>query len=384
MSLASAEAAEARRKAATAPGNANLKLGPTAWRFAAGLGVEYSSNLRLESSDPKGDFSFSPSIEATMSWPVSEKNGLNLTLGGGYQAYSRYTEYNRWFITPGSQISFDLYAGDFWVNFHDRFSITTDNYQDPTVVGSADYSQLQNDAGVGVIWDLNKLIARLGYDHLNYMVLTGGQGQPDGRQEVFSLSGGYLLGGHAEAGLELGGGLIHYDSSGTNTLYTDATQWSVGPYFQSQLTDYMRLRAAAGYTAYTPQESDLSEFSGMYAQLELSHRVNRFVDYALGGGRSISFGFFGGTIDLYTARLLANWRVIRDFTLSTGFLYEHGQQLSVDQENFDRFGPSIAIGHRFVENLSTSLSYQYFSRLSDLPDRDYDAHIANLSIRYQF
>ena len=39
MSLAGAQAAEARRKAAATVDYYNLKLGPTAWRFGTGLGT---------------------------------------------------------------------------------------------------------------------------------------------------------------------------------------------------------------------------------------------------------------------------------------------------------------------------------------------------------
>ena len=52
MSIASAEAAEARSKAASTIGYYNLKLGPTAWNFGAGLGVQYNSNVNNVESNP--------------------------------------------------------------------------------------------------------------------------------------------------------------------------------------------------------------------------------------------------------------------------------------------------------------------------------------------
>ncbi len=87
MSIASAQAAEARRRAATTIGYYNLKLGPTAWNFGAGLGVEYNSNVNYTETNPEGDFIFRPQINTRMLWPVSEQNSINLALGGGYSAY---------------------------------------------------------------------------------------------------------------------------------------------------------------------------------------------------------------------------------------------------------------------------------------------------------
>src|SRR4029077_17433808 len=101
----------------------------------------------------------------------------------GYSAYIIHPELSRFYITPGSELSFDIYSGDFWINFHDRFSISENSYQDPTVTGNGDYSQLQNALGVAATWDLNKVLVRGGYDHVNYQTISGGAGQPNGQSE---------------------------------------------------------------------------------------------------------------------------------------------------------------------------------------------------------
>ena len=84
MSMASAEAAEARRRAATTIGYYNLKLGPTAWNFGVGLGVDYNSNVNNTESNPEADFIFRPQINTRMVWPVSDQNSINLALGGSW------------------------------------------------------------------------------------------------------------------------------------------------------------------------------------------------------------------------------------------------------------------------------------------------------------
>src|SRR5262249_40277319 len=147
--------------------------GPTAWRFESGLGLEASDNIRLETLDPKADVIFRPEISARMTYAVSAGNNINLALGAGYSAYAQHSEFNRWFVTPGTELSFDVYADDFWLNSHDRLSIQENSYQDPTVVGVANYAQLQNAAGVTTTWDLNKMAVQIGYDHVNYVELSG-------------------------------------------------------------------------------------------------------------------------------------------------------------------------------------------------------------------
>jgi hypothetical protein len=392
MSIASAEAAEARRRVATTIGYYNLQLGPTAWNFGTGLGVEYNSNVNLVEQNPEWDFIFRPQLNTRMLWPVSEQNSINLALGAGYSAYVRNPTLDRAFITPDSGLSFDLYAGDFWINLHDRFSITEDTYQDPSVAGSGNYSQLQNALGFTTAWDLNKAIVRVGYDHVNYDTLNGdnGQnfsGQPSGYSEVFSSSAGYYLKPAMLLGVELGGSLITYTTTTTNTPYSNANQWNVGGFYDTPVSEYIHLIAHAGYTVYSPESSGAttaSDFSGMYGQLDITHRVNQYVEYTLSGGRNISVAFAGGTIDRYFARWQAGWKIVRKVTLGTSFSYEHGTELDVGGETYNQYGPGISLSRAITAKLTSSLGYQYYWRDSNQPNRNYTVNVVSLNLNYTF
>ena len=60
LSMAGEAAAAAQRRANSTIGYYNLKLGPTAWNFNAGLGVDYNSNVNYTEDDPEADFIFRP------------------------------------------------------------------------------------------------------------------------------------------------------------------------------------------------------------------------------------------------------------------------------------------------------------------------------------
>ena len=386
--MASAAAAEARRKAASTTGYYNLKLGPTAWNFSAGLGLEYNDNVNLTQNSPEADLIFLPQINTRMRWPVSDQNSINLGLGAGYAAYLQHPDLDRPFITADSDsgLSFDLYVGDFWINLHDRVSITENAYQDPSVAGTGAYSQLQNSLGVTTVWDLNKVLLQFDYNHVNQVTLTGNQGQSDGQSEVLSASAGYALKPGVLLGVELGGALLHY--TGTNTPYSDASQWNAGAFYETQVSEYVHFRGSAGYTVYTPESSGTngtgSAFDGMYAQLALTHRVNRYLDYSLSGGRTISSSLFGGATDLYYANLQANWNVLRGISLPTSFIYNHGTTLVSGGETYDQYGPQITLGRSLTANLSSSLAYQFYWRGSDLPNRNYMVNVVSLNFSYRF
>src|SRR6266478_1882883 len=95
MSLAGAEAAEARRKAASTLGFYNFNLGPAALRVGASLGVEVSDNVNNSATNAEADVSFRPAVNAQLLWPVTDQNSLNLTVGAGYSVYAQHSSLNR-------------------------------------------------------------------------------------------------------------------------------------------------------------------------------------------------------------------------------------------------------------------------------------------------
>lgn len=392
MSLAGAEAARARREAGSRTDLYDLHLGPTWWAFGAGLGVDFSDNLRGTAVNQETDASFRPEIDTQMRWPVSDVNTLNLSVGAGYVFYVMHPEYDRPFITPGSELSFDIYAGDFWINVHDRFSIQENGYLDPTVTGIGDYERLDNAAGLSVTWDLNKIIAKVGYDHVNYMALGEFRSLPDAQLEVFSSSAAWLIRPGIMAGVDGGATLVKYiglgDSLYYRLYYSDGTQWNVGAFYEAQISEYISGRASLGYSVFTPETGlaalTRGEFNGVYAQLSARHRLNQYVDYSLNGGRLLNFAYYGGMLDQYFAGIDARWHFVRKTGLVTSFNYQHGSNGGIGLEKFDWFGPSISLERQITAKLTATLAYHFYWRGSNLPNRDYTANVVSLRAVYRF
>ena len=386
-SLAGAKVATSRHEAALQMARPAFKVGPSIWSVGAGLGLQASDNIQLESADPKSDFAFHPEIHARMLCPVSDKNALNLAFRTGYSAYVVHPELNRFYIGPESKLDFEIYAGDFRINFHDRCSLLENNYEDPTVVGSGDYTRLENAVGATALWDLNKAIVSFGYDHINYISYGANTAAfPDAQSDVLFSSAGYQLKPGLLTGLELGGTLFQYEASGTSYV-SDALQWTIGPFVDLQLSDYLTCRVGAGYSAYTPEGDSkpaTEDNYGLYAQVALTHRLNKFVEYTFTGGKNITFALYSGTVDLTYARLVTNWQVIRKWNMAICLAYEHGSDVTVGGETFDRFGPGISLERSVTRSMTASLEYQFYKRTSNLPNRDYNTNILMARLNYEF
>ncbi len=99
-----------------APATITSRSGRLYWRFELqSLGLQYNDNVLLGQVGRQGDFIISPSLDARFRWPISDKQSLNLTLGAGYWVYAQHPALDRFFISPNSEVSFDVYAGDFLI-----------------------------------------------------------------------------------------------------------------------------------------------------------------------------------------------------------------------------------------------------------------------------
>jgi hypothetical protein len=302
-----------------------------------------------------------------------------------------HPEFNRFYIGPESELNFEMFAGDFRIDLHDRCSLLENSYEDPTVVGSGDYTRLENAAGVRALWDLNKGLLSLGYDHINYIPYSGDSATtaafPDAQSDVLSFSTGYGVKSGLLAGLEIGANLYRYATSGSPRL-SDALQWTVGPFVDVQLSDYLRFSAGGGYSAYVPQNNHgaltIEDDYGFYAHVTLTHELNQFVDYTVSGGKNIAFALYGGTVDLTDARLKMNLHLIRKYAMALWLAYEHGTDVSAGGETFGRFGPGISLERSLSERMAASLEYQFYLRDSNLPNHGYTTNIILARLTYEF
>ena len=113
-SLAGQEAAEARHQSIeNIP--YNLLAGPVRFRFSITTGVEYNDNINLAQVNKESDVIIRPQFNINAIWPVTQLNTLRLDLGIGYWLLSGALEFNNnaILISPGSQLSFDIFVQDF-------------------------------------------------------------------------------------------------------------------------------------------------------------------------------------------------------------------------------------------------------------------------------
>jgi putative beta-barrel porin BBP2 len=385
-SLAGEAASEARRQDIDRLPY-NLMVGPVRFRVSATMGVEYNDNINYAEVNTQDDVILHPQLNLDGIWPVTQINTLTLNLGIGYSIYLDHSEDNTngILISPASQVAFDIFVNDFRINIHDRPSLQQDPIAEPVLSGTQDYGRFQNTGGVSVLWDLNKIVLTLGYDHYTYISTTSNFDYLNRNAEELSGSAQVAVSSTTSVGLESYAVFNYYDQN----ILNDSTDYSVGAFVESQITNYLKLRLAGGYQAINFDQggfvADFSDLSDYYVNLLLTHRLNSAIRQTLSAGHESQLGVNSNYITLNFVRHTVSWNIIRNTLLSTEFFYEDADESGgfID-EHLHRYGGAITLGYQLTPHVTLGLRYQYTKKDSDVILRDYEQNRVSLDGTYSF
>jgi hypothetical protein len=365
----------------------NLMVGPVRFRLSATMGVEYNDNINFAEVNKQDDVIFHPQINLNAIWPVTQINTLTMDLGIGYSIYANHSEANTngILISPASQLSFDIFVGDFRINIHDRPSLQQDPIAEPVISNTVDYGRFQNTGGVSVLWDLNKIILTLGYDHYTYISTTSNFDYLNRNAEELSGTGQIAVSSTTNVGIESYAVFNYYNQNVLN----DSTDYSVGAFVETQLTNNLKLRLAGGYQAINFDHggtvADFSNVSDYYVNLLATHRINSFIRQTISAGHENQLGVNSNYITLNYVRHTVTWNIIRNTLLSTEFFYEDANESGgfID-EHLHRYGGALTLGYQLTPHITLGLRYQYTQKDSDVALRDYKQNRVSLDGTYSF
>jgi hypothetical protein len=385
-SLAGEAASEARRQDIDRLPY-NLMVGPVRLRVSATMGIEYNDNITYAEVNKEDDVIFHPQLNVDAIWPITQINTLTLDLGIGYSIYADHSEANTngILISPSSQLSFDIFVGDFRINIHDRPSLQQDPIAEPVLSGVVDYGRFQNTGGVSVLWDLNKIVLTLGYDHYTYISTTTDFEYLDRNAEELTGTAQVAVSSTTSVGLESYAVFNYYDQHVLN----DSTDYSVGAFVESQISNNVKARVAAGYQGINFDHggfvADFNDLSDYYANILLTHRLNNSIRQTIAAGHEAQLGVNSNYIKLNYVRHTVAWNVIRNTLLSTEFFYEDANESGgfID-EHLHRYGGALTVGYQLTPHVTLGLRYQFTKKESDVPLRDYEQNRVSLDGTYSF
>jgi hypothetical protein len=403
-SLAGDAAAEAQRLQQSAPQAYTLKEGDFRLLAVPSLEMDWNDNVNLSKSNAESDFILEPFLQLTGSYPLTQHNLLRLSVGVGYYDYLRFGSYSGVRVASDSLLSFDMFIKDFWINLHDRFSLTEDSSTEPTVAGTAIYGTFNNTAGLTTIWDLNRAVLTAGYDHLNSISASGEFSYLDRSSEYPLVRAGLRLRPDLTAGVEGTAGFTTYDQAVLNNNQS----YSAGVYADWKPSSYFRVQPRVGFTTYQFQHTSQSDqiyyfgspppapggsiqtkdLNAWYADLTVTHQVSKAVGYGLSAGHEIRLGIESDVVEDYYVRPNITWTIIKDLGLTTSLSYEHGNQglgnvTGNIVETYNWFGGGLSVTYPLMKRLILGLTYRFTFRSSNLSSDDYTQNLVGLRLAYQ-
>ena len=365
----------------------NLLVGPVRFRVSATVGVEYNDNVNYADVGKQADWIFTPNVNLDAIWPITQLNTLRLDLGLGYGFYVSHTNYDTRgvLIAPNSQIAFDIFVGDFRINLHDRMSLQQDPVAEGALSNVADYGRFENTAGVSVLWDLNKILLTVGYDHYTFVSTTSAFDYLNRNAEELSGSAAYLVTPTIKVGVEANGVFNYYNQNVLN----NSTDVSAGGFAETEITNNVKLRVAGGYQGIWFDRGgsvdDVNDLSDFYANLLLTHRLNAVISQTVSAGHESQLGVNSNYITLNYVRHTVTWNLIRNTLLSTEFFFEDADESGgFINEQFKRLGGAATVGYQLTPHVTLGLRYQHTTKDSDVALRDYNQNRVSFDGTYSF
>ena len=183
----------------------------------------------------------------------------------------------------------------------------------------------------------------------------------------------------------------HYDQD----ILNDSTDYAVGGFVESQVTNNIKVRLAGGYQGIDfdsrtvnffgmllPDQKDLSDY---YANILITHRVNSSIKQTIAAGHENQLGVNSNYIQLNYVRHTVTWNIIRSTLLSTEFFFEDADDSGgfID-EHLHRYGGALTLGYQLTPHVTLGLRYQYTRKDSDVALRDYKQNRVSLDGTYSF
>ena len=354
--------------------NYNLRIGPVRFLADVDAGFEYIDNITYSDNNRLSDEVFRLALNVRALWDITRLNTLDLRLGVGFVRYIEHPEAAKGdvFITPGSQVAFDVYIADmFRLNFHDSFALLQDPVDTPEINNATNFGRFINTSGVTAVGDFNTIIATVGYDHTLYKSLNSTYDYLDRNAEQFLASVSYKLAPRTFVGIEGTGAITRYDH-GQEINQNDSVGGTVGLFLDITPTPYLRIVARGGYqyTSFddngtfstglatngdqifgvTPGQrlTDDSTLSDGYWSLTLSNRINAYLTQSLSAGRENDFGLTSNYITVNYVRYNVAWRALSNVTLGGDLFYENDQESGgLFDEHLQRYGGDVTLTYQF-------------------------------------
>jgi len=368
----------------------NVKLGPMDISLIAGLRTTYSDNINLAHDNRMEDIYFSPYVETSAIWAVTEYNTLHLGLGLSYNKYVMHPEADSRapILTPESDtgFDFDFQIDDFRFTVYDHISYAQDPIDNAALSNVTNYGRFDNIVGLRAAWNVTAdLELAAGVAQENWFSESSEFNYLNRSTQIFDASATYQMGPATFVGLQ---GSAYIDSYEQH-IQNSGTRYSVGPFIRTKLTKTLDMKAGASFElgnfSTGGSNGDTSNLSSYAMYLTLNHRFNRYISQSLSVIRGNDLGTYSNYVESWRVQHNANWAIINNVSVGTELFVEFADDSGgFSSDSYSRYGGGVSLGYRVTPHLTSTLGYNYIEKESRYLERSYYQNSVTLDLRYNF
>ncbi|MBC2594074.1 hypothetical protein H5P28_07340 [Ruficoccus amylovorans] len=374
----------------------NLRAGPVYFDLSAQLGFEYNDNITGSTNFPVSDFIISPGVTLGSRWRVSDYNTISINLGLFYEWYTNNPELssinNFVSISPDTKLAFSFFIENWEIELFDRISYSIDptdalrlDANGQLVPNSMRYGRFTNIAGINVEADYNDVVVFGSFSRTDILPTQQDFNFTQSTTYTFSAGPRFLISPQLTAGFTGGFSYIDYAENVNNDEWT----YFLGPMVVWQMSPLVNVQASMNYTFYNVQQTgttgDLSEPSGIQANIVFTHRLSERYQHSLSYTRVIQNGYLSNATTTDTIGYAASYQLSQRLVPNFSIVYDWGEDSGGPApEVFSGYLISFGFDYRFSRQLSSTFAYVRTHRTSNLPERTFNRNQVILDLRYDF
>jgi len=375
-------------------GRYNMRVGPVQMNFNAGMGAAYNSNVNASSSSNRqAGFYLTPRVGVGVYWPFSKLNNLTLSAQAGYNYYLTGNVQNQqqFYLSPGTQLAFNIFVGDVEISIYTRPSIMTNPAYDPNVNTSSNYNTANNVAGVNVAWDLNDIFFNVGVANSLTYTLTGDNSNQNSTGNQVYANASFLVQPYLRLGLQGSVSAIYYfagSSLGANSL-NDGISYMLGPFASGNLTRYTLWSGGVGWQISDFDENNnplnTGNASAPYFYFSISNELNRYFTHGFSANFMTLPSYQSNFVQSFSLNYNFSWILIRDWSLGGSLFFNNGSQSpGPNSQDYNQAGFNLSLGYQLTKNWFANVYYSFIGRGSTVPINDYQQQILGVNLNYAF
>ena len=365
----------------------NVQWGPFRMTAGATLGADYRDNANTSEHHPKSDvvLTMGPTLSGGVFLPFAGGEEFTLAMSATYSRSLNHVQGDSFGAPLTATLTLPIYVEEWTVTVSDSFNFRNDPLESTFAANRTQVKSYSNTSTATATRQLGKFAVTFAAQR-NDSLFPDDPSQEETDYQFsftpsFTLREGYSLFLRNSYGIALL----------ADPTLRDSTGYSIEGGVTGQISPSLNGTISLGWThseLAATKTNGVDNIDGISSTVAISyaHPLRPNTTHTLSVFRSPGVALLKNSslTEVTGVSYLVSHRLNRFVTISPNIGWEHLKSLSGTGEVTDMLDAGFGLGRQFTKHLSTSLTYRYQIRSSNLPNSSYQVNDVSLSANYSF